>query len=95
MGMIELTGPSAVLQLDIGAARFENDWQAGPLRAAYHEMCLRVVAEGVDHGEQLRLLKEQGCDELQGFLVSGALEPDEFLRFYARYERSLPVVQLP
>lgn len=60
-----------------------------------HVLGLRVVAEGVDHEEQLRFLKEQGCDELQGFLVSGALEPDEFLRFHAAYEGSLPAVRLP
>ena len=26
--------------MDIGGARFENDWQAGPLLAAYHEVWL-------------------------------------------------------
>jgi diguanylate cyclase (GGDEF)-like protein len=54
-----------------------------------HVLGLRVVAEGVDQQEQVRFLKEQGCDELQGFLVSGALDPDEFLRFRASYQGSL------
>jgi len=54
-----------------------------------HVLGLRVVAEGVDQEEQVRFLREQGCDELQGFLVSGALDPDEFLRFRASYEKSL------
>jgi diguanylate cyclase (GGDEF)-like protein len=53
-----------------------------------HVLGLRVVAEGVDQEEQVRFLKEQGCDEIQGFLVSGALDPDEFLRFRAAYEGS-------
>jgi EAL domain-containing protein (putative c-di-GMP-specific phosphodiesterase class I) len=53
-----------------------------------HVLGLRVVAEGVDQEEQARFLKEQGCDEIQGFLVSGALDPDEFLRFRAAYEAS-------
>ena len=54
-----------------------------------HVLGLRVVAEGVDQVEQVRFLQEQGCDELQGFLVSGALDPDEFLRFRASYQGSL------
>jgi diguanylate cyclase (GGDEF)-like protein/PAS domain S-box-containing protein len=41
---------------------------------------LRVIAEGVENQEQLRLLQQQGCDEIQGFLYSGALVPDEFER---------------
>jgi diguanylate cyclase (GGDEF)-like protein len=42
---------------------------------------VRAVAEGVDCREQLALLREFGCDEAQGFLVSGALPPEEFARF--------------
>ena len=46
-----------------------------------HTLNLRVVAEGVDCEEQTKVLKERGCDEVQGFLYSGALPPDEFLAF--------------
>jgi EAL domain-containing protein (putative c-di-GMP-specific phosphodiesterase class I) len=55
-----------------------------------HVLGLSVVAEGVDQKEQARFLREQGCDELQGFLFSGPLDPDEFLRFRASHENSLP-----
>jgi diguanylate cyclase (GGDEF)-like protein len=41
---------------------------------------LSVVAEGVDAEAQARVLTEQGCDEMQGFLISGALCPEEFSR---------------
>jgi EAL domain-containing protein (putative c-di-GMP-specific phosphodiesterase class I) len=53
-----------------------------------HVLGLSVVAEGVDQKEQARFLREQGCDELQGFLFSGPLDPDEFLRFRASHENS-------
>jgi diguanylate cyclase (GGDEF)-like protein/PAS domain S-box-containing protein len=49
-----------------------------------HCLGARVVAEGVDTFEQERFLREHGCDELQGFLLSGALPPDEVVRFLTR-----------
>ncbi len=44
---------------------------------------VRAVAEGVDCQEQLALLREFGCHEAQGFLMSGALPAEEFARFLA------------
>ena len=48
-----------------------------------HSLGARVVAEGVDTFEQERFLRDQGCDELQGFLLAGALPADEVVRFFA------------
>ena len=46
---------------------------------------LRVVAEGVEREEQLRVLKELGCDRAQGYLFGHALWPGE-LRGHLRRE---------
>ncbi len=43
-----------------------------------HNLHLRVIAEGVETEDQLRLLHEQGCDEIQGYLYSTALSADDF-----------------
>jgi EAL domain-containing protein (putative c-di-GMP-specific phosphodiesterase class I) len=46
--------------------------------AMAHHLGLRVLAEGVETDGQLQVLRQQGCDSYQGFLVSPALDPDDF-----------------
>jgi EAL domain-containing protein (putative c-di-GMP-specific phosphodiesterase class I) len=41
-------------------------------------LSLTVVAEGVETKEQEKFLKEQVCDEMQGFYFSKPIEPDRF-----------------
>ena len=47
-----------------------------------HSLGARVVAEGVDTLEQERFLRDHECDEIQGFLLAGALAPNEVVRFF-------------
>ena len=43
-----------------------------------HGLGLTVVAEGVESREQLDLLREEGCEEIQGFLISPAVPAPQF-----------------
>ncbi|GLI38732.1 diguanylate cyclase [Geobacter hydrogenophilus] len=43
--------------------------------AMAHSLGLRVLAEGVEHEDELELLKERGCDEVQGFYFAHPLLP--------------------
>ncbi len=46
--------------------------------AMAHSLGLKVVAEGVEQESQFRLLKELGCDEVQGYYFSLPLEAQAF-----------------
>ncbi len=48
-----------------------------------HTLNLEVIAEGVETTEHLAQLREWGCFDVQGYLFSRPLPPDEFERFRA------------
>ena len=47
-----------------------------------HSINLRVVDEGLETVEQLEVLRQQGCDYVQGFLFSRPLAVEEFIPFF-------------
>ena len=53
---------------------------------------MRVVAEGVETEGQLEILAQLGCDELQGWLYSPALDPEAFARFMKQPVRAVLAV---
>ena len=46
--------------------------------AMAHTLGINVVAEGVEHDQQLKKLRTLGCDEFQGFLHSCPMTATEF-----------------
>lgn len=51
---------------------------------------LNCVAEGVETHSQMTLLQQEGCDELQGYLISRPLSADQF-KTYIRSQLTMPV----
>jgi EAL domain-containing protein (putative c-di-GMP-specific phosphodiesterase class I) len=54
---------------------------ASAVIALAHTLDIGVVAEGVELESQWLILREQGCDEVQGYLFSRPLAPGECLEF--------------
>jgi len=49
-----------------------------------HSLKLKVIAEGVENGAQLRFLTEKKCDEAQGFFLAVPMPEPEFARYVQR-----------
>ena len=47
-----------------------------------HSLGLKVIAEGVETSDHEELLKEEGCDEVQGFKYTKPIPADKFWNFF-------------
>ena len=47
---------------------------------------LNTVAEGVETSEQLRFLRENQCDQVQGYLFAPPMPADQFIAFLKKHE---------
>ena len=57
-----------------------------------HGLGLTATAEGVETIEQLRLVRELGCDLVQGYLISPPLEPQALKAWKQKFRRSWPAM---
>ena len=51
-----------------------------------HRLRIKVIAEGVETKDQAKLLKEMGCDIIQGYYYSKPLAPNDLLDFIEIWE---------
>ncbi|MDH5594124.1 MAG: EAL domain-containing protein, partial [Gammaproteobacteria bacterium] len=58
-----------------------------------HSLNLRVIAEGVETEAQYDFLKEQGCDEIQGFLISRAMSEENFKQWLIEHLENVKKIQ--
>jgi EAL domain-containing protein (putative c-di-GMP-specific phosphodiesterase class I) len=45
---------------------------------------ISVVAEGVETAPQLQLLQHMGCDQIQGYLISPPVPPEEIPKLFGK-----------
>lgn len=55
-----------------------------------HGLGLVATAEGVETVEQLRCVRELGCDVVQGYLVAPPLSPDELIDWDREFKKRWP-----
>lgn len=55
---------------------FDNARIADAIIKLGHSLGLEVISEGVENKEQLNLLKENGCDAVQGYLLGKPMPPE-------------------
>ncbi len=57
----------------------------GAIISMANRLGLVTIAEGVETEEQIRFLREQGCNEMQGFYFSPPVPAEDFEKLLARY----------
>ena len=55
-----------------------------------HGLGLTATAEGVETTNQLRLIRELGCDVVQGYLISRPIEPEQLLPWKKEFKTRWP-----
>lgn len=58
-----------------------------------HNFDLKVVAEGVGTIEQYNFIREKGCDEMQGYLISEPLSSENLIRLVEMYNQKSTYIQ--
>lgn len=59
--------------------------------ALAHSLGLKVVAEGVENAEQLAILRQQECDEVQGFHFAGPLPAADLEAFLDTHQHGIRI----
>lgn len=73
---------------DMNTARGRN--MVDTIVTIAHNLNLTVVAEGVEHAEQLQQLKQLRCEIIQGYFYSKALSAQEFGLFLKQQKQQKP-----
>jgi EAL domain-containing protein (putative c-di-GMP-specific phosphodiesterase class I) len=84
--------PAEKIKVDRSFVRMLN--QAGPdativsaVISMAHGLGMKVVAEGVETVEQFERLRRMNCDEMQGYLISPAVDGERATRILEKYAK--------
>ena len=86
--------PFEALKIDRSFLAHDDPASRGVIAAIVelaHGLSMRVIGEGVEHGWQMRLLEELGCDMAQGYLLAKELDAAAIARCMAEARRIAPL----
>jgi diguanylate cyclase (GGDEF)-like protein/PAS domain S-box-containing protein len=58
-----------------------------------HSLNLKVIAEGVENGEQLRFLEKRNCDEAQGYYLARPMPVSDLMAYLVRPDRKSTIMK--
>ncbi|MEJ2592228.1 MAG: EAL domain-containing protein [Candidatus Thiodiazotropha sp.] len=58
-----------------------------------HTLGMKVVAEGIENRRQLQFLRQEGCDEGQGYFIARPLTNEDFVSFVSSYKETRVVTK--
>lgn len=81
--------PFQFIKLDANLVRMDCENKAGKglvqtLNSIFHNMNLKVIAEGVETLEEAERLKEMGVDRIQGYAYAKPMAGEDLLEFYEK-----------
>jgi len=79
--------PFQFIKLDSGLLRSENSGLVETLTKLFHDMNLRVIAEGAETADDAEMLTKQGVDRVQGFVFARPMPQERLLDFYRETPR--------
>ncbi len=59
-----------------------------------HNLNMTVIAEGVETEKQMDILQKLKCEEMQGYLLSPPLAPDEFREFLSNHDETASKIEI-
>ena len=82
--------PFQFIKLDASLIRYSADGKADyglirTLTSLFHNMELKVIAEGAESPQDVENLREQGIDRIQGYVYARPMPPDKLLKFYQEH----------
>lgn len=74
---------------DLDGSDEEGSAIVSAIVAVAHHLKLKVIAEGVENINQLHYLRQQKCDQLQGYYFSPPLPPGDFERLWRKFQEQV------